>query len=242
MPDTRPVTLITGAGTGIGLATAKILAAEGHRIALVGRRENVLREAGAALGKERDDWIALPADIADPARVQTLPGEAVEHFGRLDGLVNNAGWTPMKPVAEHSPDDVARIFAVNATGPTLLMIAALRIMLKQNAGRIVNVSSMASNDPFPGLSVYGGAKASLNTITKGLANELGPDSPIRVFAVAPGTVETPLLRSIVNEEALPRELCLTPESVGRIIADCILGRRDAESGRTLWLPSPSSAE
>ncbi len=240
MPTDRPVTLITGAGTGIGLATARLLVGEGHRVALVGRRGHVLREAGESLGKQHADWIALPADIADPARASALPGEVADRFGRLDGLVNNAGWTPMKPVAEHTPEDVARIFAVNATGPILLMIAALRIMLAQNAGRIVNVSSMAADDPFPGLSVYGGAKASLNTLTKGLAGELGPDSPIRVFAVAPGAVETPLLRSIVSEDTLPRDMCLRPESVGRVIADCMLGRRDAETGRTLWLPSPSA--
>lgn len=237
MSTTRPVALITGAGTGIGLATARILSDEGHRVVLVGRREGVLREAGAALGAEGEDWIAVPADVGDPESVRSLPSLVVESFGRLDGLVNNAGWTPMKPVAEHTPDDVARIFAVNTTGPILLLIAALAIMQEQNAGRIVNVSSMASDDPFPGLTVYGGAKAGLNIVTKGLAGELGPESPIKVFAVAPGAVETPLLRSIIDEDMLPGNKCLTPESVGQLIADCVLGRRDPESGRTLWMPN-----
>jgi NAD(P)-dependent dehydrogenase (short-subunit alcohol dehydrogenase family) len=234
----RPVTLITGAGTGIGFAAATILARAGHRLALAGRRESVLRDAGVTLGVEGEDWIALPADLAGPADAIGLPARVLSAFGRLDGLVNNAGWTPMKPVSEHTPEEVAAIYAVNTIGPILLLIAALREMKRVGAGRIVNVSSMASADPFPGLSVYGGAKAALNTLTKGLANELGPASPIKVFAVAPGAVETPLLRSIVPHAALPTSACLTPETVGEVIAACVLGERDLETGSTIWMPSP----
>lgn len=234
----RPVTLITGAGTGIGLAAAAILARAGHRLAMAGRRESVLRDAGATLGVEGEDWIALPSDLAEPADAIGLPARVLSAFGRLDALVNNAGWTPMKPVSEHTPEEVARIYAVNTTGPILLLIEALREMQRAAHGRIVNVSSMASADPFPGLSVYGGAKAALNTLTKGLANELGPSSPIKVFAVAPGAVETPLLRSIVPQSVLPTSACLTPEAVGAVIASCVLGERDAETGSTIWLPSP----
>lgn len=237
MHSNRPVTLITGAGTGIGRATAEILSQQGHRVALVGRRAHVLREAGAALGREGEDWISISADIENPAQTLALPSRVTDALGRLDALVNNAGWTPLKPVAEHSPQDVSRIFAVNATGPILLLIAALGVMHKQGTGRIINVSSMASDDPFPGLSVYGAAKASLNIVTRGLAGELGPESKIKVFAVAPGAVETPLLRSLISEDVLPTEQYLTPESVGSLIADCVLGRRDAETGRTLWMPS-----
>lgn len=238
MTKERPVTLITGAGSGIGLAATRLLARAGHRVALVGRRVGPLHEAGTAIGKEHEDWVALPADVGVPGQGQGLPGKVVEAFGRLDGLVNNAGWTPLKPVADHTAEDVAQIFAVNATGPILLLIAALAVMQEQGSGRIVNVSSMASDDPFPGLTVYGGAKASLNIVTKGLANELGPDSPIKVFCVAPGAVETPLLRSAFGEDVLPSEKCLTPEAVGGLIAECILGRRDPETGHTLWMPSP----
>jgi NAD(P)-dependent dehydrogenase (short-subunit alcohol dehydrogenase family) len=238
MADERPVTLITGAGTGIGLAAARLLSEAGHRIALTGRREPVLREAGGGLGEEGADWATLPADVSDPEQAGTLPTRVVEAMGRLDGLVNNAGWSPLKPVADHTPEDVANIFAVNATGAITLLIATLRVMQTAGRGRIVNVSSMASDDPFPGLTVYGAAKASLNTLTKGLANELGDGSPIRVFSVAPGAVETPLLRSLFGEDQLPREATLDPDAVGSVIADCVLGRRDGESGRTIWLPSP----
>lgn len=238
MSNERPVSLVTGAGSGIGLATARRLVAAGHRLALAGRRIEPLRDAGSAFGTEGEDWVALPTDVGIPEQAQALVGRVTDALGGLDALVNNAGWTPMKPVAEHSYEDVAKIFAVNAIGPTLLTIAAVNAM-RDRGGRIVNVSSIASGDPFPGLSVYGGAKAALNTLTKGLAGELGESSSIRVFAVAPGAVETPLLRSILPTDQLPTEACLTPDAVAEVIAACVSGERDAETGQTIWLPSPS---
>lgn len=243
MNDQRPVAIVTGAGSGIGRQVAVALASAergGHRVALVGRRPEPLVETGRLIGIEGEDWIALSADIADPDQAGALPGRVVDAFGRLDVLVNNAGWTPMKPVWEHTPAEVHAIFGVNAIGPVLTTIAALRMMRTQNAGRIVSVSSMASGDPFPGLSVYGGAKAAINTLTKGIANELGPDSPIRVFCIAPGAVETPLLRSILSEDQLPSDACLTPDDVAKVIVECATGSRDDESGGTIWLSSDAN--
>ena len=237
MSNDRPVSLVTGAGSGIGLATARRLAAAGHRLALAGRRLEPLRDAGAGFGSEGEDWVALPTDVGIPEQAQALVGRVLDAMGRVDALVNNAGWTPMKPVAEHSLDDVAKIFAVNAIGPTLLTIDAVNAM-RDKGGRIVNISSIASGDPFPGLSVYGGAKAALNTLTKGLAGELGESSTIKVFCVAPGAVETALLRSILPADQLPTEACLTPDAVAEVIAACVTGERDAETGQTIWLPSP----
>lgn len=240
MNDQRPVAIVTGAGSGIGRQVAVALASAergGHRVALVGRRSEPLVETGRLIGIEGEDWIALSADIADPDQAGALPGRVADAFGRLDVLVNNAGWTPMKPVWEHTPEEVAALFAINAIGPTLATIAALKIMREQNQGRIVQVSSMASDDPFPGLSVYGGAKSGLNTLTKGLANELGEGSQIKTFCVAPGAVETELLRSIIDADTLPTDACLTPDAVASVIADCIAGRRDADHGSTIWLPS-----
>ena len=240
-PDSsRPVTLVTGAGSGIGRAVCAHLAQEvngHHRLALVGRRADALAETGSALGAEGDDWIALPTDIADPDAAAGLVDRAVRTLGRLDAVVNNAGWTPMKPVWAHTPSDVASIMGVNTIGPVLITIAALRHFREQGAGRIVQVSSMAAGDPFPGLSVYGGAKAALNTLTKGIANELEEGSPIKAFCVAPGAVETELLRSIIDADTLPTDACLTPDDVAAVINDCIAGRRDADHGSTIWLAS-----
>lgn len=241
MSDQRPVALITGAGSGIGRAAAIALAGPGrgaHRLVLVGRRDAALRETGDAIGAEGEDWAALPADLSDAAQASALVRRAAEAFGRLDAVINNAGWSPLKPAWDLTDDEVHAILGVNAIGPILVSIEAVRLFRERNAGRLVQVSSVASDDPFPGLGVYGAAKASLNTLTTGLANELGDGSPIRVFCVAPGAVETDLLRSIISEDAMPTEACLTPEAVAGVIADCASGARDAESGRTIWMPSP----
>jgi NAD(P)-dependent dehydrogenase (short-subunit alcohol dehydrogenase family) len=234
----RPVALVTGAGSGIGLATARLLARSGFRVALAGRRLEPLREAGAGLGADGEDWVALPADVSVTEQARLLVGRVLDAFGRIDAVVNNAGWTPMKPVSACTSDDVERLFAVNAIGPIVITIEALRHMQETGSGRIVQVSSMASGDPFPGLTVYGGAKAALNTLTKGIANEVGREGGIRVFSVAPGAVETPLLRSILPEDQLPTEACLTPGAVAEVIGACVRGERDAESGETIWVPSP----
>ncbi len=236
----RPAAIVTGAGSGIGRSVCERLALPEngrYRLALVGRRPEPLSETGGLLGTEGEDWVALPTDIADPDVALSLPARAIEALGRLDAVVNNAGWTPMKPIWEHSPDDVAAIFGVNTLGPVHITIAALRVFRVQGTGRIVQVSSMASGDPFPGLSVYGGAKAGLNTLTKGIANELDDDSEIKAFCVAPGAVETDLLRSIISTDALPSNACLTPDDVAAVIADCVAGRRDTDHGSTIWLSS-----
>ena len=172
-------------------------------------------------------------------RIQTELDATEEQLqGGIDAVVNNAGWSPLKPAWELEQAEIEAILAVNATGPILISAAAVRLFRKQNAGRLVQVSSIASDDPFPGLGVYGAAKAALNTLTTGLSNELGEDSSIRVFCVAPGAVETDLLRSLITADDLPTESCLTPDSVAAVIADCASGARDAESGKTIWMPSP----
>lgn len=236
MPDHRPVSLITGAGSGIGRATAVLLAKQNHRIALAGRRADALNETGKLLGDEGRDWIALPTDVSVPDKAFSLPDRAFASFGRLDAVINNAGWTPMKPIEDHTPENVAAIFGVNAIGPVLISIVALRLMKPQGSGCIVNISSMASDDPFPGLSVYGAAKASLNTLVKGITNEAGSDG-IRAFSIAPGAVETDLLRSILSTEVFPESACLKPEDIARVIAACVLGERDDDAGKTIWLPN-----
>jgi 3-oxoacyl-[acyl-carrier protein] reductase len=102
--------------------------------------------------------------------------------------------------------------------------------------RIVNVSSVSAIDPFPGLSIYGATKGAINALTRGCANE-GRDVGIRAFAVAPGAVETAMLRAIASEEQLPRTATLTPEQVAGVIVACAVGERDEENGGVIVVPS-----
>lgn len=241
-PNHRHVALITGAGSGIGAACALQISALGYRVALIGRTASKLNDVTSKIAAARADHdpidvAVIAADIADPAAARSVVREAVSCFGRLDAVINNAGAAPLKPVADHTDDDIAVAFGVNALGPIALTIEAIPHLLKSR-GVVVNVSSMASQDPFPGLGVYGAAKAAMNTFSLAIANEYA-DQGLRAFAVAPGAVDTPLLQSLFTEDQLPLANRLQPEAVAKTIVGCITGEAsDTPNGGTIWLPSP----
>lgn len=239
MPNvSSPAAIITGAGSGIGRATAVSLAREGWRLALVGRTRETLERTGATLGtREGEGWVAILADVADPDDAEQLVRDAHARLGRVDALVNNAGLGGLMPLLEAEPGRVERLFRVNAIGPILSLLAAARIMGGSGGGVVVNVSSMATADPFPGLGVYAAAKASVEAICLAVRNELG-DRAVRAYAVAPGATETGMLREIADESVLPRERVLDPEQVAAVIVDCVLGRTAHASGETIRVPSP----
>lgn len=230
-----PVAIITGAGSGIGVATSRLLAREGWTIVLAGRRAEQLAAAASTL--PGDSHLVVPTDIADPDACTALARNAVDRLGRIDVLINNAGFAPLVPLGEQSPELVRQAFDINALGPANLILACWPHMAARRSGRIINVSSMATADPFPGFFGYAAAKASVELMVRSIATE-GALLGIRAFAVAPGAVETPMLRAIVPESSLPSSRTLSPEAVARVVADCALGRRDADNGSTIRLPSP----
>ena len=152
-------------------------------------------------------------------------------------MINNAGFAPAEPHRRTTLDTLAQAFAVNAIGPGALILASWPHFVRAGAGVVVNVSTMGTIDPFPGFFAYAGAKASVNLFARSIAKE-GAAHNIRAFAVAPGAVETPMLRGLFGADALPPERCLLPDDVARVVVDCVLGRRDAENGATIVLPSP----
>lgn len=235
---TKPVALVTGAGSGIGRATAINLAARGYRLAIVGRRSAALEESLAAA----DGGLAIVADLEDADQAALMVDKTLDHFGRLDALVNNAGWSPPATIPQTTPDLARRVFALNAVAPAVAIARAWPALERQaradaRGGVIVNVSSMAALDPYPTLYAYAAAKAAVNSLARSAAN-LGRPLGIRAFAVAPGAVETDLLRTIVSAADLPADRCLAPAAVAAVITDCILGNRDHDNGNTIWLPSP----
>ncbi len=233
-----PVALVTGAGSGIGRAIAVQLARGGYRLLLVGRRTAPLEETGAMLPGARGVlWQAHAADVGDASACAGAVDAAVSAFGRLDALVSNAGLAEMHPLGGHEGDDIRRIFDVNALGPAWLVDRAWQVFERQGGGCIVFVSSVASVDPFPGLAVYGAAKASNNTLARACAVE-GERFGLRAFSVAPGAVDTPMLHGLFTPDDIPVERRLTPEQVAAVVVDCITGARDAENGRTILVPSP----
>ena len=234
MSPTSPVAIITGAGSGIGRATATLLSARGYRLGLIGRRAEKLNGTGAVL---TTPWLAVPANIANSDQLQRAIDTVATQFGRVDVLVNNAGAAPLGPIDRLGPDIIRECFETNAIAPAIAVAHTWPIFKRQKSGCIINISSMSTVDPFQGLAVYAAAKASVNMLAQACAKE-GKPLGIRAFAIAPGAVETDMLRANFPTTSLPTAKTLSPEAVAKVVLSCILGERDTENGATILLPSP----
>lgn len=190
------VVLITGGGTGIGLAAAERFVALGARVVVTGRREEPLK-AFAEAHPERAAY--LSADVSQGGEAERIVAFVVERFGRLDVLVNNAAGHFSKPLVETSDDEIRGLLELNVTGVLTLTRAALPELI-QRKGSVVNLSSVVSRAAVPGYSTYGTSKAAVDQITRNLAVELGPQG-VRVNAVAPGLTVTPMSKEIRENDA-----------------------------------------
>jgi NAD(P)-dependent dehydrogenase (short-subunit alcohol dehydrogenase family) len=234
MPDSfTPVAIVTGAGSGIGRETAVQLAHRGWRLGLVGRREEPLLET-AALLVEGARSMVIAADVGVADQAGAMVDAVVARFGRLDALVNNAGFAPVTPIARNTPSLIDEVYRVNALGPAYAIVRAWPVFVRQRSGCVVNVSTIGTIDPFPGFFAYAAAKAAVNLMARSCAVE-GRSVGVRAFAVAPGAVETPMLRANFPESAIPRSACLAPADVARLIVACIGGEHDRRNGETITI-------
>ena len=185
----RPVALVTGAGTGIGRATARRLAEEGHDVVLAGRRPALLEETAGLVGNG-GEAVTVAGDVATPAGAERVVASAVESFGRLDVLVCNHGIGASLPIGEDTPEGWEETMRVNLTGPFLLARAALPPLLERR-GSVVTVASTNGWLAGPGWASYCTSKAGLIMLTRCLANDYGPKG-LRANCVCPGWVRTPM--------------------------------------------------
>jgi NAD(P)-dependent dehydrogenase (short-subunit alcohol dehydrogenase family) len=180
---TDRVALVTGASRGLGLALASALADKGWRLVIDARDAQLLQKVATVLRA-----VAVPGDVADPAHQAALATE-VTRLGRLDLLVNNAstlGPSPLPPLADYPIGELAAVYQVNVFAP-LALTQRLLPMLAGSGGRLVNISSDAAAEPYPGWGGYGSAKAALDQLTAVLAAEL---AELRVYAFDPGDMRT----------------------------------------------------
>ena len=183
------VAIVTGAGSGIGEATARLLAENGLDVALVGRRRERLEAVVAEIAAAGGRAFAVPADLAQAPTPWEVVDAVLEARGRLDVIVNNAASFGLKPIEEFSLEEFDGLVAVNVRAPYFLVQAALPALRSSPAPVVVNVSSAAAAMYRRGQTVYGLTKAALEHLTMNMAAELAPDR-IRVACVRPGPVAT----------------------------------------------------
>ena len=188
--------LVTGATGGIGAAIAKALAAQGARVALSGRKENVLKKLADEIG---GDTVILPADLSGAEAATDLIKRAEEALGQLDILVNNAGLTRDNLSMRMKEEEWQSVLDVNLTAPFMLAKAAQRGMMKRRAGRIINISSVVGTTGNPGQANYVAAKAGMTGWTKAMAQEVASRG-ITVNAIAPGFIATAMTEALTDDQ------------------------------------------
>lgn len=229
----QPVAIVTGAGRGIGRATAIELAHAGYRVAIVARTDHDLRQTEHLMG----GGTVIAADVSDPAAAETIVAGVVQTLGRIDLLVNNAGAAPVLTIEQTSPQQWREVIDTNLSSAFYLCRACWPVFRRQGGGVVVNLSSMAARDPFPGFLAYGSAKAAINLFGLALARE-GAAIGVRVHTVAPGAVETAMFRQILTPEQYSPEKTLQPKEVARVILQCARGDLQYTSGEVIYLNKP----
>ncbi|KFX67783.1 oxidoreductase [Pseudomonas taeanensis MS-3] len=235
------VVVITGASSGLGEVTARHLAALGASVVLGARRkenlDNIVSEITAKGGKA----VAFATDVTVPAQVNALIQGALDSFGRIDVLVNNAGLMAIAPMAQGRTEEWERMIDINIKGVLYGIAAALPHMHKQDSGHIINISSVAGIKVFaPGGTVYSGTKYAVRAITEGLRMEVGGN--IRTTIISPGAVDSELKHGSSDEASSKAvkdfyQQAIASDSVARAIAYAIEQPADVEINEVVLRPT-----
>jgi NAD(P)-dependent dehydrogenase (short-subunit alcohol dehydrogenase family) len=229
------VAVVTGAGSGMGLATAQAFAESGAAVVLADSNEQPLRTAAAELTSAGHQALDVGCDVSDEEQVAALVERTVDTFGRLDFAFNNAGiQAPPTDAADEPAETFDRVNAVNLRGVWACMKHELRPMREQGSGAIVNCSSLGGLVGLPGRAAYHAAKHGVLGLTKSAALEYGPRG-IRINAICPGTIETPMVADMLAKGELDMDQAIANQPIGR------LGRADEIAAAVLWLCSPGAS-
>ncbi len=228
------VALVTGAGAGMGLATANAFADAGAAVVLADIDEHAVRAAAEALVSASHKAIAIRCNVADEADVAAMVEQTVATFGRLDAAFNNAGVQSL-PVetADASGEEFDRVHAINLRDVWNCMKYELRQMRAQGSGAIVNNSSIGGLIGLPGRAIYHASKHGVIGLTRSAALEYASRG-IRINAICPGAIETPMVADMLVRERISQEDLLKDQPTGR------LGRPEEIASAVLWLCSPGA--
>ena len=216
MSEFPKVCAISGGTSGVGLATALRFVRHGCQVAICGRDVDRLKAAEQQLvaASSADHVLAINADLSKSDDAQRFVRETINRFGQVDLLVNNAAMAPLAPLDEMDDASIDACIDLNVRGVYYATRTAWSQMKQQGGGVIVNISSQAAIDPFPGFSLYGSTKAWIELLTVALAGE-GREHGIRAYGIRPGAIETPMLRGLFED--FPAEQCVAPEEIADAI-------------------------
>jgi NAD(P)-dependent dehydrogenase (short-subunit alcohol dehydrogenase family) len=229
------VALVTGAASGMGLATAVAFGAAGASVGVVDVDRAGAEAACATITDSGAKAVPIVANVADETDVVRAVGEAVEAFGRLDFAYNNAGIRgELGPITEYSADEWDRVMAVNLRGVWLCVKHELRQMQHQRQGSIINASALAGVQASPGMTAYAPAKHGIIGLTRNAALEAAPFG-VRVNAVCPGAIHTPMTAHSIAERPEIEQLLNDKTPLGRI------GQPEEIAAAVLWLASDAAS-
>jgi len=194
------VVIITGASSGIGEATALKLAGNGAKVVLTARRKDRLKTLKERIEAKHGEAIVVTGDVTKKSDFEKLVNETISTYGTIDVLINNAGLMPLSYVNKLKTDEWEQMVDVNLKGVLNGVAAVLPTMIEKQGGHIINISSSAAHNYFPGGAVYCATKAAVKMFSEGLRQELAPKYGINVTSIEPGAVSTELMDTITDED------------------------------------------
>ena len=236
------IVVVTGASSGLGEATARLLSAQGATVLLGARRADRLQLLAKDLESRGGKALALTTDVTRREQVKALVDSAVQTYGRIDVMINNAGLMPQAPLERLKIDEWEQMIDVNIKGVLYGIAAALPHMQRQKAGHFINVSSVAGHRVGPGFAVYAATKYAVRALSEGLRQEVKPYN-IRTTVISPGAVATELPDSVTDPDASKRirtfyeQVAVPADSFARVVAFAISQPDELDINEILFRPT-----
>ncbi|WP_029000987.1 SDR family oxidoreductase [Azohydromonas australica] len=236
------VVVITGASSGLGEATARHLSAQGAVVAMGARRSDRIESPTREIIESSGKAIAVPTDVTERGQVQHLVEAAVQAFGRIDVMIDNAGLMPHSPLERLKVENWDRMIDVNLKGVLYGIAAALPHMQRQKSGHIINISSVAGHKVRPGSAVYAATKHAVLALSEGLRQE-GKPYNIRTTVISPGAIATELPNSATEPDVTQglrdfhESFAIPTDSFARVVASAISQPDDVDVNEILFRPT-----
>jgi NADP-dependent 3-hydroxy acid dehydrogenase YdfG len=236
------IVVVTGASSGLGEATARLLSAQGATVVLGARRADRLEALAKELAGRGGKALAVTTDVTRREQVKALVESAVQTFGRIDVMINNAGLMPQAPLERLKVGEWEQMIDVNIKGVLYGIAAALPHMQRQKAGHFINVSSVAGHRVGPGFAVYAATKYAVRVLSEGLRQEVKPYN-IRTTVISPGAVATELPDSVTDPDASKRirafyeQVAVPADSFARAVAFAMSQPEDVDINEILYRPT-----